>query len=167
MHSRTTTRSRSPGPCAKRRSGPPSALGNRRLRGDVDNIVLKAMQKEPARRYASVEQLSEDIRRHLEGLPIAARPDTSIYRAVKFVRRHRLGVVSAAAVVAALGRRPGCFPSPGPHRAAALRPGPRTGEYLSVPVLRPGDAAPRIHRGPRLHRRYRAQIPRWPVAGSR
>jgi len=81
---------------------PPSTLGNRRLRGDLDNIVLKAMQKDPARRYASAEQLSEDIRRHLEGLPVAARPDTATYRAVKFVRRHRLGVIAAAAVVAAL-----------------------------------------------------------------
>lgn len=81
---------------------PPSVLGNRRLRGDLDIIVLKAMQKEPARRYASAVELSEDIRRHLEGLPIAARPDTPIYHAMKFVRRHGLGVAAAAAVVAAL-----------------------------------------------------------------
>jgi len=81
----------------------PSARGNRRLRGDLDNIILKAMQKDPARRYASVEQFSEDIRRHLEGLPISARPDTTIYRAAKFVRRHRIGVAAAAAVAVALG----------------------------------------------------------------
>ncbi|HUI57214.1 MAG TPA: serine/threonine-protein kinase [Bryobacteraceae bacterium] len=81
---------------------PPSELGNRKLRGDLDNIVLKAMQKEPARRYLSVEQFSEDIRRYLEGLPIIARPDTTVYRAVKFVRRHRIGVTAAAAVVVAL-----------------------------------------------------------------
>jgi len=81
---------------------PPSELGNRRLRGDLDNIVLKAMQKEPSRRYSSVEQFSEDIRRHLEGLPIAARPDTTVYRAAKFVRRHRIGVTAAMAVVVAL-----------------------------------------------------------------
>jgi len=81
---------------------PPSALGNRRLRGDLDVIVLKAMQKEPERRYRSVVEFSEDIRRHLEGLPIAARPDTLVYRATKFVRRHWVGVVAAFALVATL-----------------------------------------------------------------
>jgi len=80
----------------------PSASGNRRLRGDLDTIVLKAMQKEPARRYSSVEQLSEDIRRYLEGLPVGARPDTAAYRTLKFVRRHRIGVASAAALFLAL-----------------------------------------------------------------
>ena len=48
----------------------------RRLAGDLDNIVLKALSKEPARRYASVDQFSEDIRRHLAGLPVMARKDT-------------------------------------------------------------------------------------------
>jgi eukaryotic-like serine/threonine-protein kinase len=80
----------------------PSAHGNRRLRGDLDTIVLKAMQKEAARRYSSVEQFSEDIRRYLEGLPVTARPDTTAYRTVKFVRRHRIGVASAAALFLAL-----------------------------------------------------------------
>jgi serine/threonine-protein kinase len=64
----------------------------RRLQGDLDNIVLKAIRREPARRYGSVEQLAEDVRRHLVGLPVMARPDTLGYRAGKFVRRHRLGV---------------------------------------------------------------------------
>lgn len=81
----------------------PSAVAGdvlrRRLAGDLDNIVLRAMQKEPQRRYASVEQLAEDIRRHLEGLPVLARPDTAFYRAGKFVRRHRLGVGFAAAAL--------------------------------------------------------------------
>jgi non-specific serine/threonine protein kinase/serine/threonine-protein kinase len=66
----------------------------RRLRGDLDTIVLAALRKEPARRYQSVEQLSADIRRHLEGLPVRARPDTFRYRAGKFVRRNR-GMVAA------------------------------------------------------------------------
>lgn len=79
---------------------PPSAWGNRRLRGDLDVIVLKAMQKQPERRYRSVVEFSEDVRRHLEGLPIAARPDTFIYRATKFGRRHWVGVAAAVAVVA-------------------------------------------------------------------
>jgi len=81
---------------------PPSAMGNRHLRGDLDTIVLKAMQKEPSRRYSSVTALTEDIRRYLEGLPVAARPDTAMYRATKFVRRHRLGVVATVAVVVSL-----------------------------------------------------------------
>jgi eukaryotic-like serine/threonine-protein kinase len=81
---------------------PPSATGNRHLRGDLDNIVLKAMHKVPSRRYSSVTAFAEDIRRHLERLPVAARPDTATYRATKFVRRHRLGVAAAAAVVASL-----------------------------------------------------------------
>jgi eukaryotic-like serine/threonine-protein kinase len=81
---------------------PPSAMGNRHLRGDLDTIVLKAMQKEPSRRYSSVTALTEDIRRYVEGLPVAARPDTAIYRATKFVRRHRLGVVATVAVVVSL-----------------------------------------------------------------
>jgi len=76
----------------------------RRLTGDLDTIVLLALQKDPRRRYASVEQLSEDIRRHLSGLPIRARKDTLLYRSGKFVRRHAFGVAAAAAfVLLALG----------------------------------------------------------------
>lgn len=70
----------------------------RRLRGDLDRIVLMAMRKEPPRRYASVEQFSEDIRRHLSGLPVIARADTLSYRAAKFVRRNRVAVATAALV---------------------------------------------------------------------
>ncbi|MFN0149316.1 MAG: protein kinase domain-containing protein [bacterium] len=74
----------------------------RRLRGDLDTIVLKAMQSDPQRRYASVEQFSEDIRRHLAGLPVVARPDTVGYRARKFVRRNRIAVAGATLVALAL-----------------------------------------------------------------
>lgn len=63
------------------------------LRGDLDNIILKVLRKEPARRYASVEQLSNDIKRHLDGLPVIARPDTFSYRFEKFVSRNRLSVI--------------------------------------------------------------------------
>jgi serine/threonine protein kinase/tetratricopeptide (TPR) repeat protein len=76
-----------------------SAKLRRRLAGDIDNIVLKAVRKEPQRRYASVEQLTEDLRRHLDGMPVTARKDSWNYRAGKFVRRHRVGVVASAAVV--------------------------------------------------------------------
>ena len=65
-----------------------------RLRGDVDTIVLAALQKDPGRRYATVELLASDIRRYLDGLPVSARPDTWRYRATKFVGRHRLGVAA-------------------------------------------------------------------------
>src|SRR5262249_14980830 len=82
---------------------PPSTWGDRRLSGDLDTIVRKAMQKDPSRRYASVVEFSEDVRRHLEGMPVAARPDTSVYRATKFVRRHWIGVAATAAVVISLG----------------------------------------------------------------
>ena len=82
-------------------AGPPD--GNlRRLRrsleGDLDTIVMRAMAKDPARRYTSVVQLSEDLRRHLTGLPIRARPDRLAYRARKFLGRHR--AASAATLIA-------------------------------------------------------------------
>ena len=70
----------------------------RRLAGDLDNIVLMALRKEPQRRYASVAQFSDDIRRHLEGLPVVAREDTLGYRTSKFMTRHKLGVAAAALV---------------------------------------------------------------------
>ncbi|MEY2499008.1 MAG: eukaryotic-like serine/threonine-protein kinase [Verrucomicrobiota bacterium] len=75
---------------------------SRFLKGDLDNIVLMAMRKEPARRYTSVGQFSEDVRRHLAGLPVLARKDTVSYRASKFVNRHRIGVAAAALVVLSL-----------------------------------------------------------------
>jgi len=59
------------------------------LKGDLDNIILKALKKEPMRRYASVEQFAGDIKRHLEGLPVIARADTLSYRFEKFVKRNR------------------------------------------------------------------------------
>lgn len=71
---------------------------SRFLRGDLDNILLKSLRKETARRYSSVEQFSEDLRRHLNGLPVTARPDTFSYRAEKFISRNRIAVTSAALV---------------------------------------------------------------------
>ncbi len=71
----------------------------RRLSGDLDNILLKALRKEPQRRYASVQELAEDIRRHLEGLPVTAMPDTASYRFGKFVKRHRAGVFAGSLAV--------------------------------------------------------------------
>ena len=74
----------------------------RRLAGDLDTMVLKAMQKDAARRYASAEQLLEDVRRYLSGLPVRARPDTLGYRLAKFVRRNRITVTAASALVVLL-----------------------------------------------------------------
>jgi non-specific serine/threonine protein kinase/serine/threonine-protein kinase len=75
----------------------------RKLAGDLDTIVLKALEKDPHRRYGSVEQMSEDIRRYLEKAPITARPQTLQYRASKFVRRNRTAVVAGALVILSLG----------------------------------------------------------------
>lgn len=68
----------------------------KQLRGDLDNIVLMALRKEPHRRYQSVEQFSEDIRRHLASLPVVARGDSIGYRFAKFAQRHRGGVAAGA-----------------------------------------------------------------------
>lgn len=71
----------------------------RSLRGDLDNIVLMAMRKEPERRYPSAAHLGADIDRHLQGLPVAARKDTWGYRSSKFIRRNRVAVAAAAVVL--------------------------------------------------------------------
>ncbi len=70
--------------------------------GDLEVVVMAALRKEPARRYASAEQLGEDVRRYLADLPVAARKDSLAYRAGVFVRRHRWAVLLAAATFAAL-----------------------------------------------------------------
>lgn len=72
-----------------------------RLTGDLDTIIGKAVRKEPERRYLSVQELRDDIVRHLNDEPISARPDTLHYRAGKFVRRHRVPVIAAG--LAAIG----------------------------------------------------------------
>ena len=79
----------------------PEAL-RRALRGDLETIVAKAVKRDPAERYASVVAMDDDLRRYLEHAPIGARADTLAYRAGKFVRRHRLPVALAGALVAAL-----------------------------------------------------------------
>jgi serine/threonine protein kinase/tetratricopeptide (TPR) repeat protein len=78
------------------------AILRRRLSGDLDNIVLKALRKEPTRRYVSVEQFSEDIQRYLDGMPVLARSDTFGYRAGKFITRHKAGVAGTALVFVSL-----------------------------------------------------------------
>ena len=77
----------------------------RALRGDLDNIVARALKKNPLERYSSAELLAQDLRRYLAHEPVSARPDRLGYRAAKFVRRHRggvvTGVITAVALVAA------------------------------------------------------------------
>ncbi len=74
----------------------------RKLKGDLDNIVLMAMRKEPGRRYASVAQMSADVRAYLDGYPLIARTDHWAYRSRKFVRRHTWGVAAGVFMLLAL-----------------------------------------------------------------
>jgi serine/threonine-protein kinase len=90
-----------PSAAARRTNGPDSAdeaqpRWVRRLRGDLDTITMKALAREPERRYASAAALAQDLRRFLTSRPVDARPDSRGYRMRKFVRRHRLGVATSA-----------------------------------------------------------------------
>jgi len=89
----------SPKLVAQARNTKPEDL-RRRLRGDLDTILMMALRKEPQRRYASAEELSGDIERHLSGLPVKARQPTLVYRAGKFLRRHRESVAAVVIVFA-------------------------------------------------------------------
>lgn len=68
----------------------------RKLQGDLDTIILKALQKEPTRRYSTAQELADDLTRYLKGHPVLARPDSATYRIGKFVRRHQAGVALGA-----------------------------------------------------------------------
>ena len=84
---------------------PPSAVPGAvagRIPADVDRIVLKALRKEPERRYESAGQVADDVQRFLDGRPVLAAPDTVRYRAGKFARRHAIAVGAAAAVLIAV-----------------------------------------------------------------
>ncbi len=85
-----------------RAPGTALTVPSRRLRGDLDNIVLMALRKEPERRYRSAGDLADDIERFEHSLPVRSRPDTLGYRSRKFVRRHRWSVATAALVAALL-----------------------------------------------------------------
>ena len=74
----------------------------RELRGDIETIVLKALQKSPAARYPTADAFADDIARFLDRRPVLARPDSRLYRARRFIARNRLAVSSAAAVLAAI-----------------------------------------------------------------
>ena len=85
----------------RRMAGDPSSVA-RQLRGDLDWITLRALERERERRYASVSELAADVQRYLDGAPVLAGPPSRVYRIRKFVRRHRVFVGAAAAVLLAL-----------------------------------------------------------------
>lgn len=92
---------------ARRRSSPPPGLGTarrlgRRLRGDLDRIIMTALRIEPAKRYATALELGADLERYLAGKPVAARGASRLYRATRFVDRHRAGVAATAMAFIAL-----------------------------------------------------------------
>ena len=96
-----TRRMLTPDTVAEMRSDKPARL-KRKLAGDLDNIVMMALRKEPDRRYSSVEQFADDVRRHLEGLPIVARPATLSYRTAKFIERNRTATIFATLTLVAI-----------------------------------------------------------------
>jgi serine/threonine-protein kinase len=96
-----TTITTTPEETGRLRHDTPQRL-KKRLKGDLDAIVLAALQKDPIHRYASVEALARDIHRYLDGQPITARKTSTVYRLRKLVGRHKLGVSAAAAIVALL-----------------------------------------------------------------
>jgi non-specific serine/threonine protein kinase/serine/threonine-protein kinase len=93
---------RSPGGEAAIRRGDTTQRLRRRLSGDLDHVALKALEKDPSRRYATVDLLAQDIRRHVDGLPVLARGQATAYRMERFVRRHRAAVAAATLIVVAL-----------------------------------------------------------------
>ena len=93
-----------------------AARCRRRLAGDLDTIILKALHKAPERRYGTAGELADDVRRHLAGLPVRARPDTAAYRIRKFVARQRL--LAAALAFAALSVVAGVVATSGAVRRA-------------------------------------------------
>ena len=97
------------------------------LAGDLDNIVLMAMRKEPPRRYGSAGELAEDLQRYLERRPVKARKDTAAYRAGKLIQRHRRGAVAAALAIPVLVLAAGAF-----FRMGSGGPGPGAGAAPNV-----------------------------------
>ncbi|MEY2879376.1 MAG: hypothetical protein RLZZ15_1756, partial [Verrucomicrobiota bacterium] len=88
-------------PLAQQRATTPATLVST-LRGDLDWIALRCLEKDRARRYPSAQELAEDIRRHLRREPVEARPPSTLYRTSRFVARHRLACASAAAIALSL-----------------------------------------------------------------
>ncbi len=100
-HDGTTPRTATHEVASRVRDGKPQTL-RRRLAGDLDAIVLKAMHREPLQRYISVEHLHDDLRRHLRGLPVSARHGTVRYRMGKFILRNKAATIAAGMGAAAV-----------------------------------------------------------------
>ena len=88
--------------CEQEPAAPSEASGNRELRGDLDNMIRKAMHRDPLRRYSSAEEMSQDLALFLCGRPVRARKDTLRYRSSKFILRHRGAVTATALIVLSL-----------------------------------------------------------------
>ncbi|MEO0974234.1 MAG: tetratricopeptide repeat protein, partial [Pseudomonadota bacterium] len=114
------------------RASAPQRL-QRQLRGDLDQIVLKALQKEASRRYGSAEAMAGDVARHLQGLPVLAQPDEWTYRAKKFIRRHRAALGALSLTVASLAVGLGLALWQG-HVAAEQRDAARQQQRLAANV---------------------------------
>ena len=106
------------------------SIPRRLLEGDLDNILHKALKKDPKERYANIGSFGEDLQRHLMNQPVQARPDTVTYRMTKFVRRHRGGVTAGVlTIIAILAGLVGTITqarlgaSAGAHSATRARPG--------------------------------------------
>jgi serine/threonine-protein kinase len=100
--SRTVRAATGAGASAAQLRGTTPARLARALSGDLDTIVLKALQKDPAARYPTVSAFAADLRRHRDGHPVLARPDGATYRAFKYVRRHWTALTVVTAIVLAL-----------------------------------------------------------------
>ena len=124
--------SRTPDDISRVRGGDARKLRDR-LQGDLDAIVLTALRKEPQRRYASVSDFAEDIRRHLQHLPVKARPSTVGYRGAKFVRRHKDMATAAVMFVLLLTVALGWYVT-AERRAHSYRLSPVKGRH-SIAVL--------------------------------
>jgi non-specific serine/threonine protein kinase/serine/threonine-protein kinase len=98
---RVSTLGESAADSARNRKTDPGTL-SRRLRGDLDWITMKALEKDRTRRYGSPSEMAADIGRHLEDQPVHASPPSTAYRVGKFVRRHKLSVAAAGVVLLAL-----------------------------------------------------------------
>jgi eukaryotic-like serine/threonine-protein kinase len=137
---------------------PPSSVAERpalraALRGDLDAIVLEALRKEPARRYASAHALADDVRRHLSGEAVRARGRATVYRLTRFSRRHRGRLAASAAFVMLLGAY-----------AATLTVQARRIERA---LARTTTEAPKIEQGGEVVRAIEATAPLQPAASVR
>ncbi|HEX6882283.1 MAG TPA: protein kinase [Planctomycetota bacterium] len=125
----------------------------RQLSGDLDWICLKALERDPARRYPSVSELAEDVQRHLRHEPVLARRPGTLYRLGKFVRRHRVGVAAAVVALVSIGL--------GGYGAVSGRLEARASERIAE-LQRPGKDASRLQQ---LLQRADEEL--WPPAPER